>query len=257
MILAAILAACQDFSGQNPDRIRIFKRVLPQVLPRNPGKCTIVRISSPEDPEITSGQNFSPNKTGTLGPMYGTGDGTGTRGNQPPRFDIGRACPFGRSETLYFTSKLLNWQDRVNTTDLPRLLCASLQSPGQTRRAPICSIGMQPSFETAYPNPHRTHRAAVHWRCVRHGRHFAPPLRHRACRARLGAMAATEARAADIGITDVDVAVVGGGPAGLVTARALRTVLGPDAGIRVGHGKVAVVRARASKQPTHTPTLES
>ncbi len=38
MILAALLAACQDFFGQNPDRIRIFKRVFPQDLPRNPGK---------------------------------------------------------------------------------------------------------------------------------------------------------------------------------------------------------------------------
>ncbi len=66
MILAAIMAACQDFFGQNPDRIRIFKRVFPQALPRNPGKCTIVRISRPEGAEIMSGQNFTPNKTGTL-----------------------------------------------------------------------------------------------------------------------------------------------------------------------------------------------
>ncbi len=66
MILAAILAACQDLFGQNPDRIRIFKRVFPQDLPRNPGKCTIVRISRPEGAEIMSGQNFPSNKTGTL-----------------------------------------------------------------------------------------------------------------------------------------------------------------------------------------------
>ncbi len=66
MILAAILAACQGFLGQNPDRIRIFKRGFIQDLPRNPGKCTIVRISRPEGTEIMNGQNFSPNKTGTL-----------------------------------------------------------------------------------------------------------------------------------------------------------------------------------------------
>ncbi len=29
MILAAIWAACQDFFGQNPDQIRISKRVFP------------------------------------------------------------------------------------------------------------------------------------------------------------------------------------------------------------------------------------
>ncbi len=66
MILAAILAACQDFFGQNPDRIRIFQRVFAQDLPRNPGKCTIIRISGLEGAEIMSGQNCSPNKTGTL-----------------------------------------------------------------------------------------------------------------------------------------------------------------------------------------------
>ncbi len=65
MILAAILAACQDCFGQNPDRIRIFKRVFPQDLPRNPGKCTAVRISRPEGTEIMSGQHFSPCTTGT------------------------------------------------------------------------------------------------------------------------------------------------------------------------------------------------
>ncbi len=68
MILAALLAACQDFFGQNPDRIRISKRVFLQDLPRNPEKCTDVRISRPDGTEIMSGQNFSPNKTGTLLP---------------------------------------------------------------------------------------------------------------------------------------------------------------------------------------------
>ncbi len=58
MILAASLAACQDLFGQNPDRIRIFKRVFAQDLPRNPGKCTTVTISRPEGAEIMSGQNF-------------------------------------------------------------------------------------------------------------------------------------------------------------------------------------------------------
>ncbi len=48
MISAAILAACQYLFGQNSDRIRIFKRVFPKDLPRNPEKCTIVRISRPE-----------------------------------------------------------------------------------------------------------------------------------------------------------------------------------------------------------------
>ncbi len=66
MILAALLAACQDVLGQNPDRIRIFKRVFAQDWPRNPGKCTTVRISRPEGAEIMSGQTFPSNKTGTL-----------------------------------------------------------------------------------------------------------------------------------------------------------------------------------------------
>ncbi len=38
MISAALLAPCQDYFGQNPDRIRIFRRGFPQDLPRNPGK---------------------------------------------------------------------------------------------------------------------------------------------------------------------------------------------------------------------------
>ncbi len=38
MVLAALLAACQDSFGQNLDRIRISKRVFPQDLPRNHGK---------------------------------------------------------------------------------------------------------------------------------------------------------------------------------------------------------------------------
>ncbi len=66
MILSAILAACQDFDGQNPDRIRIFKRVSHSICPEILGKCTVVRISRPEGTEIMSGQNFSLNKTGTL-----------------------------------------------------------------------------------------------------------------------------------------------------------------------------------------------
>ncbi len=71
MILAAILAACQDLFRHNPDQIRIFKRISPQDLPRNPGKCTIVRISRPEGTEIMSGQNYFANKTGTLpGPNH-------------------------------------------------------------------------------------------------------------------------------------------------------------------------------------------
>ncbi len=66
MILAALWAACQDYFGQNPDRIEIFRRVSPRICPEILEKCTTVRISRPEGTEIMSGQNFSPNKTGTL-----------------------------------------------------------------------------------------------------------------------------------------------------------------------------------------------
>ncbi len=38
----------------------------PRICPEILEKCTIVRISRPEGTEIMSGQNFSPNKTGTL-----------------------------------------------------------------------------------------------------------------------------------------------------------------------------------------------
>ncbi len=52
MILAAILAACQIYLGQNPDRIRIFKRVFPQDLPRNPENVRLSEFPDPKAPKL-------------------------------------------------------------------------------------------------------------------------------------------------------------------------------------------------------------
>ncbi len=48
------------------DLYRMSDRTWQGTYMAGPGKCTIVRISRPEGTEIMSGQNFLPNKTGTL-----------------------------------------------------------------------------------------------------------------------------------------------------------------------------------------------
>ncbi len=66
MMDTALVCCDMRAAGSVPVFRIIMILVFPQDLPRNPGKCTIVRISRPEGTEIMSGQNFSPNKTGTL-----------------------------------------------------------------------------------------------------------------------------------------------------------------------------------------------